>query len=135
MTRKSRIFLGITTVLTLLAAAFALGTTRQRTEVMDHLTPPTITHTDPVISDMDARALADMQTLARREFGQFRIRQNSFGSSELYSPDHLLHWMTIEHHGYEIYLYHLTEKARPEVRHTAVWSTHEPFATPWQPVW
>lgn len=133
MNRKSRIILGITAILTFLAAAYTLATTRYGAETMDHLTPA-IAHTDPVVSDKATRALQDMQKLARREFSEFHVQPGSLGSTALYSDDHLLHWITIEHHGHEIYLYHLTENEHPELRHTAMWSSHEPFATPWEPV-
>jgi hypothetical protein len=140
MNSKFPVFLGITTILTLLAGAYALGATRHRTKAQDQVTAPAATkhnaepNTDLAVGRVTALALADMQNVARREFGSFRLQPDSLGSTDHWSRDHLLHWVTIEHDGREIRLYHVTEKAHPEHRHTATWSSHEPYPTRWQPV-
>jgi hypothetical protein len=89
---------------------------------------------DPAATRFAVRALADMQDVARRDFGAFRLQPGSLGSSEHWSRHHLLHWVTLEHEGREVRLYHLTEKEHPAHRHVAAWTSHEPYPTAWERV-
>jgi len=134
MNGNYRVFIGITTILMVLGGGvYALGTTQNSTDAQEQVNAPATTHTDPpVLTPVAARAWSDMRNFARRELGDFHPQPGSFDSTEFYSHDHLLHWMTIEHEGRLIYLYHLTEKEHPERRYTAMWSTHESLATPWE---
>jgi hypothetical protein len=138
MNGKIRALLGVLTALSLLLGAYALGMTRQRlTPAQNHLVtasampqPPPA----PVMTPVAARAFADLQALARRDFSALRLQPDSFRGTDQWSGHHMLHWVTFEYEGREVRLYHLTDKKHPEHRHTATWSPNEAYPTHWEPV-
>lgn len=80
------------------------------------------------------RVLAEMHEHADRRLGTFHTRSNTFGSTDAWSHDWILHWIEVEYDGHTIWIYHATHKNHLSRRFTVLWNDHHARPAKWERV-